>query len=245
MRIAIVAEVFLPKVDGVVHRTVNLIRNLVARGDDVVVICPEAANRGRTPAPVIEFPSFQCPSYPEYRIGVPDARLSAAVESFAPDVLHYVNPFAFGFRCFDILDNSGVSIPSVFSFHTLYGEFVKSYRGLKPLSRTLWWLMRDYHNRADANLTVSTITERELHRRGFERLSVWPPAVDGEMFNPQHACPQMRRRLSGGYPDEPLLLTVSRLAPEKNVALLADVMDRMVIDDVTDQPDERDIKERQ
>ena len=33
MRIVIVAEVFLPKIDGVVNRTLNLIRQLLAAGD--------------------------------------------------------------------------------------------------------------------------------------------------------------------------------------------------------------------
>src|SRR5215472_12447976 len=36
----------------------------------------------------------------------------------------------------------------------------------------------------------------------------------------------MRARLSNGQAHRPLLLTVSRLAPEKNVGFLADVLDR-------------------
>ena len=44
MRIAIVAEVFLPKIDGVVGRTVNLIQQLVANGDEVIVVCPKVAD---------------------------------------------------------------------------------------------------------------------------------------------------------------------------------------------------------
>jgi len=34
MRIAIVSEVFLPKIDGVVNRTLNLVRHLPRFGDD-------------------------------------------------------------------------------------------------------------------------------------------------------------------------------------------------------------------
>lgn len=37
----------------------------------------------------------------------------------------------------------------------------------------------------------------------------------------------MRRRLSGNHPEEPLLLTVSRLASEKNVSFLAEVLQRV------------------
>jgi glycosyltransferase involved in cell wall biosynthesis len=115
-------------------------------------------------------------------------------------------------------------VPTVFSFHTLYGEFVKRYPFLKPLSKTLWWLMRDYHNCADANLTVSTVMRDELTARGFERVQFWPPAVDSTLFHPGRADARMRHRLSRGCTDKPLLITVSRLAPEKNVAFLAKVL---------------------
>ncbi|HEY7328189.1 MAG TPA: glycosyltransferase family 1 protein [Gemmataceae bacterium] len=227
MRIAIIAEVFLPKVDGVVNRTVNLVRQLVRRNEDVLVVCPQAEGSRACPVPVVEIPSFPFLIYPEYRIALPDKRLIKELDAFAPDVLHYVNPFAFGFRCYDLLHRSAKRIPSVFSFHTLYGEFVKQYSLLKPLSPLLWWMMREYHNRADLNLTVSRIMQTELQERGFERVKYWPPAVDSRLFDPSRKNSEMRSRLSGGQPEKQLLLTVSRLAPEKNVAFLADVMDHL------------------
>jgi len=227
MRIAIIAEVFLPKVDGVVMRTMNLIRQLLERGDDVLVICPEALAKRESPVPVVEFRSFPFPSYPEYRIGIPDERLIVTLAEFQPDIVHFINPFAFGFRCCDILARAGLNIPTIFSFHTLYGEFVKRYGMMKPLSKVLWWLMRKYHNRADANLTVSTIMQQDLIARGFERVEFWPPAVDATLFHPDRKTESMRHRLSAGDVATPLLLTVSRLAPEKNVAFLADVLERL------------------
>jgi glycosyltransferase involved in cell wall biosynthesis len=224
MRIVIIAEVFLPKVDGVVIRTMNLIRHLLDEGDDILVVAPQADGRTGSPVPVCEFPSFPCPAYPEYRIGLPDSRLVTAIRNFSPDLVHFINPFAFGFRCCDILEKAGLTVPTVFSFHTLYGEFVKQYPLMGPLSKVLWWLMRDYHNRADKNLTVSSIMQHDLIERGFERVELWPPAVDCALFNPQRATSEMRRMLSGGQPQRRLLLTVSRLAAEKNVAFLADVI---------------------
>jgi glycosyltransferase involved in cell wall biosynthesis len=67
----------------------------------------------------------------------------------------------------------------------------------------------------------------ELTRRGFERVMLWPPAVDSELFHPDRRSDEMRWRLSGGHSQSPLLLTVSRLAPEKNVAFLARVMEQL------------------
>jgi glycosyltransferase involved in cell wall biosynthesis len=227
MRVAIVAEVFLPKIDGVVNRTVNLIQQLVRCGDEVLVICPQADGCTGSPVPVVQVPSFSFPLYPEYRVALPNNRLVGAIERFRPNVLHFVNPFAFGFRCSDVLHRARLRLPTVFSFHTLYGEFVKQYRVLRPLSALLWWMMREYHNRADVNLTVSSVTQQELMKRGFERVRFWPPAVDGRLFHPGRKNAAMRARLANGHGDRPLLLTVSRLAPEKNVGFLADVLDHL------------------
>jgi len=226
MRIAIIAEVYLPKVDGVVNRTMNLIQQLVRRNDDVLVVCPQAEGSKASPVPIFECPSFPFLLYPEYRIALPDKRLVKQLEHFAPDVVHYVNPFAFGFRCFDLLHRAGMRNPTVFSFHTLYGEFVKKYKLLKPLSHLLWWLMREHHNRADINLTVSRIMQEELQERGFQRVEFWPPAVDGRLFHPSRQSSEMRARLAKGQADKQLLLTVSRLAPEKNVGFLAAILDQ-------------------
>jgi glycosyltransferase involved in cell wall biosynthesis len=227
LRIAIISEVFLPKIDGVVHRTLNLIRHLTQFGDEVLVVCPRAEGCSDCHVRVVDVPSFSFPLYPEYRVGLPDRRLAVTLKAFAPEVLHYINPFAFGFRCNDVFRQAGVRTPSVFSFHTLYGEFVKKYRAMKPLSAFLWWLTREYHNRADVNMTVSSAMQTELAERGFRRVELWPPAVDTDLFHPSRRCTAMRARLSGGRPDRPLLLTVSRLAPEKNVGFLTDVLREM------------------
>jgi len=227
VRIAIISEVFLPKIDGVVNRTLNLIRYLTQFGDDVLIVCPRAQGCADCHVRVLDVPSFSFPLYPEYRIGLPDRKLADDLKKFAPEVLHYINPFAFGFRCHDVFRRAGVRTPSVFSFHTLYGEFVKKYKALRPLSAFLWWLMREYHNRADVNMTVSTVMQEDLVQRGFRRVELWPPAVDTDLFHPSRRSAAMRTRLSGGHPDRPLLLTVSRLAPEKNVGFLVDVLKQM------------------
>ncbi len=215
MRIAIIAEVFLPKIDGVVNRTLNLVRQLTRAGDELLIVCPQAEGCTRCSVPVVPVPSFSFPAYPEYRVGMPDRRLVASLKQFDPEVIHYLNPFAFGFSCSDMLRTARLRAPTVYSFHTLYGEFVKQYRGLGPLSKLLWWLTRAYHNRADLNLTVSTAMLEELARRGFQRVALWPPAVDSDLFHPNRGSAVMRARLTGGRPERRLLLTVSRLAPRR------------------------------
>jgi glycosyltransferase involved in cell wall biosynthesis len=229
LRVLIIAEVFLPKVDGVVIRTAKLIEYLQQQGDEVLVACPTMPSRTGSPVRLVEFPSFPFRAYPEYHIGRPDIRLVEAVQEFRPDVIHFLNPFAFGFRCYELLERAGIDTPCLFSFHTLYGEFVKRYALLKPMSSLLWRLTRHYHNCAEVNLTVSTAMLAELQQRQFQRVAFWPPAVDSVAFSPRHRSAEMRRRLMGNDREQqrPLLLTVSRLAPEKNVEFLARVLRRL------------------
>ena len=227
MRIAIICEVYLPKIDGVVGRTLNLIQQLRNNGDEVIVVCPQVSQPRNSPVPLIEFPGFPCASYPEYVIGRPDQRFIRELKTFRPDVVHFLNPFAFGFQCCDLLSRSDLRVPVLFSFHTLYGEFVKQYPGLRPLSRVLWWLTRSYHNTADQNLTVSSVMADDLRSRGFARVALWPPAVDSALYSPDRRNSAMRRRLCGSHPESPLLLTVSRLACEKNVSFLTEVLRRI------------------
>jgi glycosyltransferase involved in cell wall biosynthesis len=66
-----------------------------------------------------------------------------------------------------------------------------------------------------------------IMQRGFRCVELWPPAVDGALFHPGRKSAAMRTRLSGGRPDRRLLLTVSRLAPEKNVGFLADILSEL------------------
>jgi len=226
MRVAIIAEVFLPKIDGVVHRTLNLIEQLQAAGDELLIVCPYDEGERECNVQIVDFKSFPFPTYPEYKIGIPDARLENAIREFQPDVLHYINPLAFGFRCYERIRKAGLRYPSMFSFHTLYGEFVKGYAALRPLSPIIWWTMREFHNRADMNMTVSGLMRDELTKRGFERVELWPPAVNVELFHPGQKSDEMRKRLTQGRPDKPLLLTVSRLAPEKNLLFLKEILPR-------------------
>ncbi len=68
----------------------------------------------------------------------------------------------------------------------------------------------------------------------FLALQVWPKAVDCDLFHPSQASSDMRARLAGGSPaspaprlDGPLLLYVGRVSPEKNLALLRPLLERV------------------
>ena len=88
--------------------------------------------------------------------------------------------------------------------------------------------MREYHNRADVNLTVSEHhAARSWSNAASDAWSCGRPRWTTSCSTRSRRSAAMRDRLSGGRPERPLLLTVSRLAPEKNVGFLADVLRRI------------------
>ena len=48
-------------------------------------------------------------------------------------------------------------------------------------------------------------------------MRLWPKAVDTDLFRPERATRAMRERLSGGHPDDPLMIYVGRLSYEKRI----------------------------
>jgi glycosyltransferase involved in cell wall biosynthesis len=112
----------------------------------------------------------------------------------------------------------------VASFHTDLPRYVAGY-GLGLVEGAIWPLLRRVHNAAHVNLCPSAFTRRELRAHGVHRVGIWRGGVDTEHFHPRRRSLAMRARLTEGRPDAPLLLYAGRLAPEKNLELLAWVLD--------------------
>ncbi|HTV83296.1 MAG TPA: glycosyltransferase [Acidobacteriaceae bacterium] len=113
------------------------------------------------------------------------------------------------------------------SCHTNLPVHVHYYRLGFP-EKAIWRLMRVRHGFAEANLCTSTATMGDLHSRGVDRLALWERAVDAQGFHPSKRSTEMRRRLSGGETEKPLLLHMGRLSAKKDVAILRTALEAVV-----------------
>src|SRR5690554_3752886 len=111
MRIALVAESFLPHMNGVTHSLLRILDHLADRGDDVLVIAPRAS---ATPSelhgyPVASLPAFSLPSYPNVRLATGSvAKLTHLLTAFRPDVVHLASPFVLGWRALRASERLGL-----------------------------------------------------------------------------------------------------------------------------------------
>jgi glycosyltransferase involved in cell wall biosynthesis len=223
MRIALISETFLPKVDGVVTRLVHTLDALEALGHEVLVLAPPPAPAHYGRFRVVAATGLPFPWYPELRVALPSRRLAREAGAFHPDVVHVVNPVLFG--SWGAIWARRRGLPLVASFHT--DPKVVQRLGLGWLQRPLEVVDREIHNLADVTLCTSpqmVELARGLHVR---RVRLWPKAVDSVRFRPEQATPEMRSRLTDGQPEAPLVVYAGRVSFEKRVDVLAEAAKRL------------------
>ncbi len=222
MRIALFTETFLPKVDGIVTRLRHTIEHLQRNGDQVLIVAPDGGITDYKGARVYGVSGFPLPLYPELKLALPRPAIGHALEEFQPDIIHVVNPAVLGLA--GLFYSKVLKIPLVASYHTHLPQYLQHY-GLGMLEGLVWELLKASHNQAELNLCTSTAMMQELTNHGIERVDLWQRGVDTELFHPELACQQMRKHLSGGYPESPLLLYVGRLSAEKEIERIKPVLD--------------------
>ena len=221
MRIALFTETFLPATNGVVTRLKHTTEELVHAGDEVLVFAPSGGPYSYAGAKVYGVPGLPFPPYPQIQVSPPHPGVRRTLQRFRPEVIHAANPFILGPG--GMFYARRLKVPLVASYHTNVATYTRFYKLGFFENATRWWT-RTWHNRAHINLCTSEATREYLLREGIKRVKLWPQGVDAQRFHPDKASKEWRIRLSGGYPEEKILLYVGRLAPEKSIGRLKAVL---------------------
>src|SRR5699024_4366715 len=102
VRTAIIAESFLPNMNGVTHSLLLVLDHLARRGAEVRVSAQGTRRHGQkevAASRIVRVPSIALPKYRSVRVapgGV--ARIRRLLQRFAPDVVHLASPFVLGWR---------------------------------------------------------------------------------------------------------------------------------------------------
>ncbi|MEY2975801.1 MAG: hypothetical protein RIR49_2221 [Actinomycetota bacterium] len=212
----IVAESFLPSVNGVTNSVLRTVEHLEASGHEAVVVAPGAGPTEIGRSPVIRVPSVDLPRYDDVRIGIPRPGFTSLMRDLRPDVVHAAAPVVLGAAALRAARRIG--IPSVAIFQTDLAGFAKRH-GLGRMGPRIWNYLAWVHSMADVTLAPSRASAWTLRAYGVDSVEVWPRGVDLERFHPARRCPDLHRFLA---PDgEVLVGFVGRLAREKQVERLA------------------------
>lgn len=223
LRIAVIAETFLPAVNGVTNSVLRVVEHMRAAGHEVLVIAPssnstDAHRHAAVGCPVVEVPSLELPRYPDLFVGRPSRTVTSILKSFRPDVVHVAAPVMLGLLALRAARK--LSIPSVAIYQTnLAGFAVRN--GLRAAASAIGRWVAWVHSQADVTLAPSTSAVWDLRHRGVQRVATWMRGVDAEQFHPARRDVALRADLAPG--GEVLVGYVGRLAQEKQVHRLAEL----------------------
>lgn len=230
VRIAVVAESFLPNVNGVSHSVVRVAEHLRRTGHPVLIVAPGGADATEHDGvPVHRVPAVDVPRISSLPVGVPQPSMVGALRDFAPDVVHLASPFVLGAG--GLAAARYLKVPAVAVYQTDVAGFADSY-GLGLAGRAAWRWTRRLHRGAARTLAPSTAAAEALIEHGVPRVYRWGRGVDTTRFQPSVRDPELRRRWD---PSGTRLIVgyVGRLAPEKHVerlvALAADPQVQLVV----------------
>ena len=234
MRVAIVAESFLPNVNGVSNSVLRVLEHLRRTGHEALVIAPDnppsqpRADRIHDGIRVHRVPSRMFPKVTTLPLGVPVPRMLSVLRGFDPHVVHLASPALLGYGGVKAARRLGV--PTVAVYQTDVPGFAASY-GIGITTRAAWAWFRHLHNLADRTLAPSSATMESLVAHRFPRVHRWARGVDIIRFAPSARDEELRRKWS---PEgKPIVGFVGRLAPEKHaerlIALTADDTVQLVI----------------
>ncbi|WP_181884757.1 glycosyltransferase family 1 protein [Arthrobacter sp. RT-1] len=233
MRIAIVAESFLPLMNGVTHSILRVLDHLQERGDDVLVIAPSTQD-GEAPdqvkgAHIHRLPAVPLAGYTNVRVAMGGVyRVKRILADYAPDVVHLASPFVLGWRAAQAAHQLG--IPTVAIYQTEVPSYAARY-GVPFLENWAWNRVENIHLLASRTLVPSTFALNQLRGRGIPRVQMWRRGVDTARFSPEKRDDGWRAAVAPG--GQRIIGYVGRLAVEKQVedlAALAGVPDaRLVI----------------
>jgi phosphatidylinositol alpha 1,6-mannosyltransferase len=215
VRVALLAESFLPHMNGVTGSVLHVLRHLAAEGHETLVIAPKAGevtadlHGARTEL----LRSVPLPSYPEVRVVFARAaRLTALLRDFRADVVHLASPFVLGWQGLAAAD--ALRIPSVAVYQTDVVAYAEKY-GMPAATSFVASHVARLHRRATLTLAPSTSSMRQLEGMGVDRVRRWGRGVDAVRFTPDRREQAWRAAVAPN--GETIVGYVGRLAPEKQV----------------------------
>lgn len=242
LRVLVVAESFLPQINGVTNSVRRVLEHLADEGHDALLVAPTGPET-YAGFPVLRARGACLPFYRDFRLGLETRRrLRVVMARYRPDVVHVASPATLGYQAVRAAEDLG--IPTVAIYQTDLVGFAERY-GIAGGARAMSTLTRRIHARVDRTLAPSTASLTQLAGLGVPNTALWPRGVDLVGFDPARRDDAVRSSLLGDRPDRLLVGYVGRLAPEKELELLRviDADDRYQLVLVGGGPEEQRLRE--
>jgi glycosyltransferase involved in cell wall biosynthesis len=221
LRVAMVTETYPPEVNGVALTVQQLVLRLQARHHAIQLVRPRQPLGepavGDTALDEVLGRGLPIPRYPQLRLGLPMKRaLVSQWTQRRPDLVHVATEGPLGWSALQAARK--LKLPVSTDFRTNFHAYSRHY-GVGWLRQPIAAYLRKFHNLAQCTMVPTPELQRELSAMGFQRLLVVARGVDTERFSPAKRSEVLRAQW-GVAPDQPVMLSVGRLAAEKNLDVL-------------------------
>jgi glycosyltransferase involved in cell wall biosynthesis len=227
MNIWMMTNTFTPFVGGVAKSVTAFARECRRAGHRVVIVAPVFEGMPVQEEDVIRVPALQNFNGSDFSLALPAPGILAPhLEECRPDIVHSHHPHLLGNTAVRIASRLGC--PLVFTHHTTYEQYVHYVpTGASRLRDFVIALVTGYCNLCDCVIAPSQSVASILRERGvLTPIEILPTGVDirqfaqgnGPGFRRRHRIP--KRAFVAGY--------VGRLAPEKNLAFLAEAVSAQI-----------------
>jgi glycosyltransferase involved in cell wall biosynthesis len=228
-RVALVTETYPPEINGVAITLARLVAGLQARNHAVQLVRPRQPRSDGMVSPIssleeVLMRGLPIPNYPHLRMGLPAKKqLLTMWTRHRPDVVHIATEGPLGWSALQAARKLKLPISS--DFRTNFHAYSRHY-GVGWLQKPIAAYLRKFHNLADRTMVPTASLHAALDGLGFERLHTVARGIDTTAFHPQHRDAALRA--TWGVSDaQRVVLCVGRLAPEKNLTLLAESFEAM------------------
>jgi glycosyltransferase involved in cell wall biosynthesis len=222
-----ISDVFFPRINGVSTSIATFRRQLPEFGVETVLVAPEYGDAEAAEPGVVRLPAGAVPLDPEDRLMSWRAlrQLDSRLAGEAFDLVHIHTPFAAHYAGLRLARQRRV--PVLATYHTLFEEYLGHYVPLLP-RRLLRGLARRFSrqqcNQLDAVVVPSQAMAQRLRDYGVTRpLSILPTGIPLQQFN--HGERFLFRLKHGISLERPVALFVGRIAHEKNLEFLLDMLE--------------------
>ena len=218
MHIAFFTNYYHPVVNGVVRSVASFRENLMKHGHNVFIFAQSDPNYKDTEPFIFRYPSLSLP-LGEITTALP---MSPFVDQLLPmlklDVIHTHHPILLGQTA--ARKAAELDLPLIFTFHTQYWEY--THYVPFPQEAVQEFLKNAVHRwlaefmQKCQHIIIPSESMRDILVRDYglhERYSVIPTGTDLEPFLNADG---KALRSEKGWQDETVLISVGRLAPEKN-----------------------------
>ena len=230
MNILMMTNTFTPHVGGVARSVLAFTEAYRARGHRVLVVAPEFENMPEDEVDVLRLPAIQRFNGSDFSVVLPiPGFLTTAVERFAPDLVHAHHPFLIGATALRVARME--ELPLVFTHHTMYERYTHYVPGdSQTLKQFVINLSTNYANLCDRVIAPSESIAAILRQRQVTvPVDVIPTGVSLARFAQGDGA---AFRAAVGIPQDAFVVGhLGRLAPEKNIAFLAQAVAAYLRDD--------------